>query len=603
MKRIYLYCILAITAILAASCTGKEMGNAGVADEGKGYISLELTTLVSTNPGSKASAAPADYNAKTLCVEIVNAAGRIVKSTNDFGNDPDFSENSVIALDPGTYKINVHSANWDGSDSGVDTPFYAGSTTVDVVGKVHSKAKVTCTLANVKVSINFEKSFRDSFTEAKVTMESAENGVTPRIVKMTAEDNLPLYFPAANLELMLNVQNKKGDTYAMSKEFTDVRPRDHYIINFKIADSGSLGGISVDINEDTNTYSFNVEIPRTSGIALEADNADAWSNFAYLKGAITGKTDSFNYDRLKLRWRKTTQQAWQEVASSSLSIDADDNLSYQLKDLSPETEYEFQFYYNDGDSEVETTPAQFTTGKQEQIYNSGFETWYMDGKIACPQEQGMKYWNSSNSGAATYIGSVTTQDTGDFHSGKSSARLETKYAVIKLAAASIFTGDFIGLIGTKGAKLDWGVPFTSRPTALKGYMKYSPKPINRGNLPSGTTAPAKNQNDECQIFCALTTELLHVANASADGYEMSTQIDWNNDPRIIAYGQQTWNSEIGSWTEFNIPLEYHNTSKKPTHMIIVCSSSKWGDYFYGGEGSLLQLEDFEFVYGTNPAIR
>ena len=170
------------------------------------------------------------------------------------------------------------------------------------------------------------------------------------------------------------------------------------------------------------------------------------------------------------------------------------------------------------------------------------------------------------------------------------------YVVIKFAAASLFTGELAGLSGTKGAKLKWGVPFTSRPTALKGYMKYTPGSINRGSQPTG--APASGNTDYCQIFCALLSEQLLVANAEADGYEMSTGIDWQNDPRVIAYGELMQNTADSNWKEFNIPLTFHTLTKKPTHLLIVCSSSRWGDYFYGSDSSNLKLDNFSLEYGV-----
>ena len=86
---------------------------------------------------------------------------------------------------------------------------------------------------------------------------------------------------------------------------------------------------------------------------------------------------------------------------------------------------------------------------------------------------------------------------------------------------------------------------------------------------------------------------------------MTTEIDWENDPRVVAYGQMTQNTASGEkvWQELNIPLVYHSATKKPTHLIIVCSASKWGDYFYGSDSSVLNLDDFELVYGDEPTIR
>ena len=42
--------------------------------------------------------------------------------------------------------------------------------------------------------------------------------------------------------------------------------------------------------------------------------------------------------------------------------------------------------------------------------------------------------------------------------------------------------------------------------------------------------------------------------------------------------------------------EYATTSQIPTHLIIVCTGSRFGDYFTGSTQSLLLVDDFELVY-------
>ena len=200
--------------------------------------------------------------------------------------------------------------------------------------------------------------------------------------------------------------------------------------------------------------------------------------------------------------------------------------------------------YDDGQTSVNSNEMTFTTEETTQIENSSFENWYKDGKSWMPNAQNSTYWSTSNPGS-TSMGeqyNVTTQSTDFYHSGASSAKLGTKYVVIKLAAASLFTGEFHGLIGTSGAKLKWGVPFTSRPSSLKGFLSYTGGNVNRTGKDLPSTAPASGSPDACQLFCALLTEPLYVggnATASANGinYEKSTIIDWQNDPRIIAYGE------------------------------------------------------------------
>ena len=157
MKKLYSVFSAVIFALFVASCTSdmemmKEVG----------YLKLEINTVTSTH--TRATNPPANYDARQLYVEVCKEDGSVVKSTEDFTNDKTFKENIILA--PGKYTINAHSANWDGSGSGFDAPYYTGSTTVNVAAKTLSKANITCTQANVKVTINYDASFKTYFSEA-----------------------------------------------------------------------------------------------------------------------------------------------------------------------------------------------------------------------------------------------------------------------------------------------------------------------------------------------------------------------------------------------------------------------------------------------------
>lgn len=589
MKKIYSIFTILCISLLMFSCSSELDEKQEI-----GYLKLSLKTLVSTNTRAVTNV-PSGYNAKTLSVKITNNEGTVVAQTDDFENDATMKKN--LELLPGEYTITASSAGWDGSGSGFDAPYYTGSTKATVTAKTLTTAQLTLTQANVKVTVNFADNLSTYFTSASCIVTSATTGVAAQTFDFkTAAGSA--YFPVADLKFFLTLTNKLGKSYSMAKTVTDVKARDHYIINYKIADAGSLGGVTVKVDDATQEYSFTVEIPRKAGTALEAKKANAWSNFADLSAEVTSKTQSFDASLLKLQWKKVTDEAWTEVSASALVANGD-KYSYRLKELQPGTNYMYRMHYADADNPVYSNEVTFTTEKQTGIYNGGFENWYIDGSNSIAgNKNDNKYWDSSNAGASGFIGSVTTQETKFVHGGNSSAKLATNSAVGKLAAASLFTGNFIGLVSTKGAKLDWGVPFDVRPSALKGYMAYAPGAINIGKQPEGIETPAKGGNDACQIYCVLVTEQFHVANTEVAGYEMSTTIDWQNDPRVVAYGELTQNtSDNGAWKAFNIPLTYHSLTAKPTQLIIVCSASKWGDYFYGSNESVLYLDDFEFEYG------
>lgn len=600
MKKIQYILTFLFVALFAVSCS-QDMELEGE----QGYLTLRVNSLVSTNEGGTRAAAPEDYAPRTLHVEIVDQSGKVVKSTDDFANDKNFQGN--IKMKVGTYTIVAHSAKWDGNGSGFDAPYYYGSTTVKVLSQSLVTASVTCTQANVKLTVNYDDVFASSFKSAVTTVTSAVSGIDPLQFVMN-ETTKSGYIPVGNFDAKLDVVNYSDVSNTLTRKFENVKAREHYILNFKLAQDGYLGdgtgaGVKVEVDESTNTYTYTFEVPRKSAISLVTRAANAWSTFAMLSASVTAKTQSFDNAGLTMEWRVAGATDWNVIPYDALTIDAQDNVTTTLKGLTPNTSYEYRLRYINGDADVVCEPVAFTTEQQIALYNGGFENWWMDGKVAYANEQGVSFWDTSNKGAASFGGSNTTEttDANYVHSGSKAARLESKYIVIKFAAASLYTGSFIELVGTKGAKLNWGVPFASRPTALKGYMQYEPASVNRTSSSAPAGAPASGEPDQCGMYCALLSEALLVDNT-----DMSTFPDWENDSRVIAYGSLPLDQNVhsnGAWKEVNIPLVYNNINKKPTHLLVVFSASKYGDYFHGGEGSVLYVDDFSLEYGDTPAVK
>ena len=148
-----------------------------------------------------------------------------------------------------------------------------------------------------------------------------------------------------------------------------------------------------------------------------------------------------------------------------------------------------------------------------------------------------------------------------------------------------------------GAKINFGQPFVSRPIALRGWFQYAPVNVTYvgENLPVDAVVE-KDKPDVCAIYIAMSKKQYTVDNTKM----AETAIDFENDANIIAYGEVPVSecvSTSGQWKEFTIDLEY-KTQEKPDNMyiIVVASASKYGDYFTGGDGSILYVDDFELIY-------
>jgi hypothetical protein len=48
--------------------------------------------------------------------------------------------------------------------------------------------------------------------------------------------------------------------------------------------------------------------------------------------------------------------------------------------------------------------------------------------------------------------------------------------------------------------------------------------------------------------------------------------------------------------KFTLPLVYRDATRIPSYLVIAAASSRYGDYFTGGVGSVLYIDEFELIY-------
>ena len=117
--------------------------------------------------------------------------------------------------------------------------------------------------------------------------------------------------------------------------------------------------------------------------------------------------------------------------------------------------------------------------------------------------------------------------------------------------------------------------FKGRPDSCSVY-------IALGDWEPVTFTTSKGINIQCPYLIRTRPSALHL-------FDM-------NDPHLIAFAQMTKGEDVTSWTTETITLDYRVKDRQPKYIIVVASSSKYGDYFTGGEESLLQIDNIELLY-------
>lgn len=285
-----------------------------------------------------------------------------------------------------------------------------------------------------------------------------------------------------------------------------------------------------------------------------------------------------------IEYKKADDPTWLQAPDATV---AGVGITAHLTGLTPGTAYECRV--RDGEEVSAVMP--FETATPVQPDNLSFDAWHANGKVWNPwNEGGEQVWDSANKATASFTGSATTPDDAFVAvsgPGKKACRMESSFAVVKFAAGSVFTGQFVKLQGM-GAELAWGIPFTGKPVSLKGYAAYTSTPVTDADP---AYASLLGQPDTGHILIALTDwpEQFHVISSTA------TYVDFDKDPAVIAYGRYNLTASTDGYMPFDLPLEYRS-NRTPKYLVIVASSSSLGDYFTGGRGSTLWVDEFELVY-------
>lgn len=603
MKKIYILISILFVVILSA-CQADEDKIA----QQTGYLRLNIE-----QSNSVETKAEETYNPKMFSVKILDEQGQQCGSIIE---DVSAMEAKEIPLNVGSYTVQVYSANYD-EESGFGKAYYSGSTKVTIEAGQTTQALVTCTLANVMVTVKFSDEFKNQFQGRDFTVQvgsQTQDAFTPLNFNLTTEGEKG-YIPVGDFQATISIPKPEGQSgnYTMTNKFDEVNAKQHYAITYKLQEEGK-GDFTVKYDPSTNSYNYDFYLTTTPSNQATL-TANAWSRFAYLKAENVTTESGTDISTLKFQYKLETagDEAWADVETEKKGETGQETYEAKITGLTASTTYQYRLV--NADVSFETTPITFTTEAEIELYNGSFDLWSQSGKTWYPSSSNeagntTSFWNTSNPGTSQGLAAIAgaknpTTGVSDFvHTsgeGKFAAKLESTEQASVFAAASLYTGNFLGTqISSMSADMEFGKPFKAHPIALHGFYKYTPQVINKlDRKPDGVEIVQNQTMDQCAIFIALTTKTFTFNNKNEEEY-----IDYANDPAIIAYGELPSGEATSGegYTEFTIPLKYKDLTAQPTHIIIVCSSSKYGDYMTGGTGSLMYVDDFELIYDGEPTL-
>ena len=612
------YVYLTLLASLLLSCA-KE-----AATEGEGSISLKVEI-----PAETKAAMDSEELLQLSSVKIYYADFSGLVRSYTFSEMP-----QTIYLPTGEYRVDVLAgeavkanpalASWEQKS-------YKGSKPFTIAANQNENVTVAAKVCNAVSRVTFNPSVAENFNEGYTFTVSIDGVESSSLIYDASRSGAEGYFlinglmePALKWTFSGTLA-KDGSAFEKSGVIASVEAGKAYSVNVNYTIKDGDLNFSLLVDYDTEVIDDIVVFePVSTGIAASATQ-EIWAAHATVHADVD-EVEFNDPSAVKFSYRAEGSDVW---SIADAVRESDGYYSATLTSLTPSTTYEYKLTIAGVD---QSDISSFTTDAVRQLPNASFDVisevgtagyykWFDPASsITDCQTQ---FWGSGNGdentpGSASistnYV--ITAPDDSDKMDGDRSVRCQSLNAVVKFAAGNIFAGSWNGMVSTKGGKVLFGRPWTTRPTALRIWVKYSAGTINHipKDVPDGVPV-SKSDYDMGMVKVAIgnwdyktyggTKESPILWNTT----DKSTFVDFNTDASTIAYGElflhgdgyQTLNGvrtqeNVGEWRQITIPLNYRDLTTFPTHIVVSCASSAYGDYFIGCDTAKLWLDGFEMIY-------
>lgn len=604
--------IASVGLLMVASCAKTELKEN---NEGMGILSVDMSIAPQTRAYSETDL----YNSAVVNIYKADFSGLVRSySYNDIPSPLYLAADSyrVDVLAGEATAANPAAASWENKS-------YKGSKEFTITAGNVTNVQVVASVNNAVTNITFDPTIAENFKSGySFTIGLDESS---QLVYNASKSGADGYFIVAGLVEPAFTWTFEGsllDGTAFSRTGTidGILPGKLYRMNlmYTVKDGVLDFTLSVDYSTDIIDDTIIFE-PVSTGLA-ETPVYEIWAAHTTLHADV----DATEYAGSKIQFAYSSDgSAWTTVDAVSAS---EGTWKADIKGLTPSTTYTYRLLIDGvqvGEEKTLTTEAapKLPNGSFEYVSKVSGKDYYKFYDPNCGVEEGSyMFWGSGNGeGSEGVNGSagmgivITTIDTGNKIDGNQSVLCQNNSIVGMLTAGNLFTGQFAGLVGTSGGKVNFGRPWTSRPTALKIWAKYSTGQINI--LKNDNLGVTKNDYDRAQIKFAIGTWDYKKYGGTKDSpvhintTDASTFVDFYTDASTIANGDLIIYNDgyminngakvtatTSEWIEYIIPLDYRQLSTYPTHIVISCATSQFGDYFTGYDGGRLWIDGAELIY-------
>lgn len=238
------------TVLLLVSCANEE----NQVDSGYGSINVKVSADYQVVPVTRSTTEITETtnpDVSEFALKLVSADGSFSRAWDSLA---DFDPAEKIPV--GTYTMSAYYGNLE--EEGFDKPYYLGQSDVAVRYRENTPVEILCTLANVKVTVEYSDAFKKYFADYATTIHAAEGDY----IKFEKEETRAAYVKPGKITIQTYLKKQNGiESTFEPAAIENAQPRQHYRIKLDIADNAAgEAQLSISFDETTETQPIAIDI-------------------------------------------------------------------------------------------------------------------------------------------------------------------------------------------------------------------------------------------------------------------------------------------------------------------------------------------------------
>lgn len=238
------------TVLLLVSCANEE----NQVDSGYGSINVKVSADYQVVPVTRSTTEITETtnpDVSEFALKLVSVDGSFSRAWDSLA---DFDPAEKIPV--GTYTMSAYYGNLE--EEGFDKPYYLGQSDVAVRYRENTPVEILCTLANVKVTVEYSDAFKKYFADYATTIHAAEGDY----IKFEKEETRAAYVKPGKITIQTYLKKQNGiESTFEPAAIENAQPRQHYRIKLDIADNAAgEAQLSISFDETTETQPIAIDI-------------------------------------------------------------------------------------------------------------------------------------------------------------------------------------------------------------------------------------------------------------------------------------------------------------------------------------------------------